>query len=185
METKPSIDLFLINKFQKISDWSQDWFGVDCFGIARLFRDLLILICITETILGIIAGVSAISLSFSLFFNFFFVFIVSSSIRYIEKHLRENPAFSNPVAIHLSFTRTIWGLITIMSLTMFCEDIFSRRWAHTIYHSNDIVILFILYFASCTPKPHKPSKARKLIEKAKESISRLRSPVLKPAYISG
>lgn len=196
METKPSIDLFLINKFQKISDWSQDWFGIDCFGIARFFRNAVIVAYAARTFFTFMVKTDGWAI-IGIFNSLLITLYVSFMLRYAERSVRNNPVFSNPLVIRFALFRTLWQFITIMALMMFPVAIFGvtqpfqnnedmyKKWTTFAISFSDILIFLTLHFGSCTPKPHKPSKVRKLIEKAKESISRLRSPVLKPAYISG
>lgn len=196
METKPSIDLFLINKFQKISDWSQDWFGIDCFDIAIFFRNAVIVAYAAKAFFTFMAGIGGLGIIY-IVNELFITLYVSWMIHYAQNSVRNNPVFTNPVVMRFAFFRMLWQFITIMAIIMFFTNIVKVmqpsadnkemyiKWKELVWNLADMFIFLILYFGACTPKPYKPSKVRKLIEKAKESISRLRSPVLKPAYISG
>lgn len=91
------IDSYLLGKFQKISDWFQDWFGVDCFTLARcalilsVFEDSIVVI--TNMILKKTGpnGYSFVHYSIVIFcFSSLWNFIISA-----EKIWKNNKNFQN------------------------------------------------------------------------------------------
>ncbi|MFA5934157.1 MAG: hypothetical protein WC795_02995 [Candidatus Paceibacterota bacterium] len=186
------MDFALLGFFQKISDWFQEWFGRDNFFLARA--------CVLLYILGYGIYIGSIILLLGmnswLFMYilccFFVSFIFSKGIDSLERICRENPKFKNPGVIGLRTNRILsmfWIIFAISSLLDILRLVFNQEYVSEVGNKSHLILLhsgecleqlmfFVIpFFACCTPKPRKPSKVKKLVEKASELLA----PQMQPA----
>jgi len=179
MFTTTDIDSFLLNKFQKFSDWSQDTFGVNNFMLAK------VMVCISApAIVGQIIYFALIQHSFfSAFFQtltlVFLGLIFNNIVKGGEKRVDANPEFANSLVIRLRllillyvfiFFLTLSGLPDIVGyfISNYSDPVELYQYIYlAIDDIEDTAFLLLAYFMSCTPKPPKPSKLKKLLDKAK------------------
>jgi len=177
-----NIDSFLLNKFQKFSDWSQDTFGVNNFILAKVMT------CISAP-----AMVGQIIYFAMIKYNFFGAFFQTLTLIFLglifndivkggEKRVNESPEFANDLVIKLRFLRLLYVFIFFLTLSGLPEIVsyFVSNYSEPlefykyIYFAmddiEDTAFLLLAYFMSCTPKPPKPSKLKKLLDKAKVTI---------------
>lgn len=186
-----SIDVFLLNKFQRISDWSQDWFGINNFKIAKLFWAITMLLLILQTVVSFLQKIDLLHIIVMLIVGSYII-ILGVIFNNAEEICKNNPVFQNPQAVRLSPIRLFWFFMSAMCCLMLPSYIY-----HFIYIAStnneqyksleflfinikDIALLFLMYFGSCTPKPYKPSKVKKLVEKAKEAIETVGEKISSP-----
>jgi hypothetical protein len=195
MQTIPQYDLFLLNKFQLMSDFFQDWFGLNNFDIAKYLR-IVMIICFMVKISFLLLGVFSTLIPFEFLYSIVIILSTGKIIRETEQSVKNNPVFTNPAVIRYVTFRLLLGIITLLSL-IFVISHFSgvlnpgtknqqySNWGGLFSNLADIFSFMVVYFSSCTPKPYKPSRARKLMLKAIELIRSLgKTPALRPTYIT-
>ncbi|MCF7831587.1 MAG: hypothetical protein K9M36_01715 [Candidatus Pacebacteria bacterium] len=183
--------MILLNKFQDVSDWFQEWFGINNFTIARIC--FVLSVCL-------LGWARIISLSMVKEIDFFviigtlfdlawiaIVFSWMQIMKYIEEVCLDNPHFGNFLAIK-------WSLFRIVFSMFFLWVVFAPIGVETSHPEKSFMVIkaillklehmFIVlgfYFASCTPKPHKTSKVKKWWKSFVESIDSAISGVFSPA----
>lgn len=177
---KKTIDSEILKVFQKVSNWAQDMFGVTNFMIARV----IYIVSAIAILIIFLVGLTVQGFSFGPIFFFvgmsYFLFGVHISLNHAENACRENPLFRNPYRVRFMQTRYIllllfiWNAITsniVFNLIKHTsnEDMFNLKIGVSIRYVIDL-FLCLVYFASCTPKPYKPSKTKVLLQKTKESL---------------
>ncbi len=185
------IDVFLLDKFQRISDWLQDWFGFNNFAIAKKLNFLVVIFIGLRIFYKFLEGKlwDLILLPFTVLFLIALTLIIAHAKRSCEN----NPTFKNPLALQFSFGRVIFAFIAVALalplLGIHYNDLMHGNIRENKYHNiaelfwsgSDVLIFLWLYFGSCTPKPYKPSKIKKFLEKvvrfAKEAGSKITSPI--------
>ena len=165
------IDTFLFEKFQNLQDYLQYWTSITCFTLAKM--------CMLPVLIGNIFIIKAcLSLGLPLFFWFFIICIpilcclFYSLAFHMEKTLTGASSAGN--IFELLFRLLRKGLVLFIFLLelyvffcapdrgqetylLFCEYLLGCRimlWAFVAY----------FYFMSCTPKPPKTSKVKKLLK---------------------
>ncbi len=183
------MDLFntdapLINKFQSISDWTQEWFGITNFQITRLCGPL----CLIFLSSSIIYDVTVKNKLFLVIFGIIFILSAIKEKKDIEeaaKYCKKNPEQQNPLIVNFyhqisrslglfafilsvpSIMTYLWMAITTQELTIFIDLIFG-----IIFFVSMILYFLFLYFGACTPKPHKTSRVKKF---AKSLIAKIQT----------
>jgi hypothetical protein len=166
MKTRSSVDLILLNKFQKASDWMQDNLGYNNFAIARCLRIAMIISFIIREILSILKGIDS-SEIIVMACSIMVIIKMDFILRRAQHSLQNNPAFKNPVVSEYAVTRIMIQFVGIAAFGFLIK--------HLYYIVNPSVnyteqLFFVAYFSSCTPKPYKTSKAKKLLEQASERL---------------
>lgn len=195
-----SLDLFLLNKFQRASDWFQDWFGIDNFMIAKILKWVTLIFWLLKVIFSIIINNMGILSVYTSVTIPGLIFVSAFIIHSGEVSCRSNPSFKNPAAETLSVMRSFWILIFIICCIMIPLNV--TAWIeHTdipketykaidglCMELRDVFLGFFIYFGCCTPKPYKTSKIKKFTEKVSEAISNAKerisfpNPVLSPVH---
>jgi hypothetical protein len=170
------VDEKTLKFFQKISDWFQLWLGISNFALAKFLLIVSAFSFLSESIerffgntwdfFNVLAICIAVILTLGIWIE------IDSS----ERSCRNNPVFSNPSVIKLSF----WRLISLFGFTLailaFIVYILTfvlnspltkekHAFLADVYHHLYKAVFFMsVYFASCTPRPPSRSKIRKMIE---------------------
>lgn len=185
-----SIDMILLNKFQDISDWFQEWFGITNFTIARVC--LVLGMCslgLARVIsLSITKDVSFLII-IAIFFDLIWMIMVSNLIRNIkniEEECLNNPQFTNFLAIQWFLLRIVFLMLLLLRFTPSMIEISHSEKSLMmvrgfLLRSESILVVLGFYFASCTPKPYKPSKVKKWLKSFVESIQATVAGVFSPA----
>ena len=118
METNFSIDSLLLNKFQRISDWVQEYFGYDNFDIARLCNVIMFILWIPRLIFNILSGLKGFDY-FTLPMAIIFCYAIKILTNKVELEVRNNPIFTNYAVLRYSFLRTIARFILVMATIFF------------------------------------------------------------------
>lgn len=169
------VDSYLLNKFQSISDWMQDTVGINNFTIAKLLRFIMVISFAFREVFAFIDGTNKTE----------FIVIASSVMiivkmeilsRKAEQSIKNKHGLINPVVSEYATTRMLMQLVAFVAFGFFIKHLFYivnpsvnikelyNQWKELFWDVFGITILFVAYFSSCTPKPYKPSKSRKLIE---------------------
>lgn len=179
-----TLDAFLLNKFQKFSDWSQEWIGWNNFFWARIVFVLVTLEWTGSEVLNFFIDKGP-SIPFDIFFALLTVAValfLKGVIDIIEQKCMNNDTYANDIAIRGASYREWVILFTFIFLgdiprgigiIRISADIttFAHGLKAILSGTDQVFMLIMLYFLGCTPKPPKRSKARKLIEKVKEKLS--------------
>ncbi len=184
---KHSIDIFLLNKFQAVTDWFQEWFGITNFKIARFFlvSGICSLMVARIVLLSTIKEIYFVTV-LGILFDLVWIIIVIDLIRQTksaEEECLHNPQFTNYLAIQWFLYRVVFLLLLLLR---FIPD-FSEIYDVTVivrsvllkFESMFVVLGF--YFASCTPKPYKTSKVKKWLKSFVESVQATVAGVFSPA----
>ncbi len=191
MKAGNSIDIIVLGKFQKASDWMQDYFGFDNFNIAKFLRIAMIISFTIREVLSFrngtdISEIIVIACSAS-------VLIKMELILYqAQQSLKKNPSFMNPVVNDYSVTRVMMLFIGLIAFGLLIKHLYYiinpsislteqyYEWREFFWDLFGLLMFFVAYFGSCTPKPYKPSKAKNLIEQITNGIrQRVASPLPK------
>lgn len=175
MESGYSIDLFLLQKFQNVSDWMQDYLGFNNFAIAKLLKIAMIMSFLLREALSFINGVD----------NSEIIVLISSLVIIVkieflstkaEQSVKNKHGIINPAVIEYAATRIIMQFVAIAAFGFLIKHLCYiltpsvtvitqfNEWKELFWDIFGMLIFFVTYFSSCTPKPYKPSKARKFIE---------------------
>src|SRR5215831_16375794 len=124
MKSGHSIDLFLLKKFQLISDWVQDYFGYDNFVVARFLRTIMVIAFIFREVIACIQGIDVKA-----------ILIMACSVTIIMKieymmhaareSVKNKHDFMNPVVVQYATTRIIMLLIAITSFGYFLSHLYT------------------------------------------------------------
>lgn len=187
MNTILNIDALMLNKIQQICDWFQDWFGIDNFTIAKIVRIIVIIFFAILITCSFLRGVVLIDGLY--FFTFStMIFFFSMIFKEGEENCKNNPSFGNPLVIKLGVVRSILLLLSFVLVLFLPKNIyflatyniadkeFYSQLESFILGIRDILFSLYLYFGSCTPKPPKTSKVKKLLGKEMELFSPSPSP---------
>lgn len=171
------IDTFLLNKFQKIADFIQDWTGLHNFAVTYV----LIGIWFIFRSLGIYLDKSILVAVFSAIFLLWMVYNNNFGFKLWKK----NPTFSNVFISTLFIPRTVFRYVFIFVLLGLLGNLYKiffqkpddvvKLLANIFYKMSACLEFLILYFMSCTPKPPSQSKISKKILVFKSIVSELGS----------
>jgi hypothetical protein len=189
-----SIDMFLLNKFQSVSDWFQEWFGVTNFTIARIcFVVGIVFTLIIKWIFFVSSkdegGPFDVFLNiFSISTGVFFILIIWGTLEVIkneERECLEKPRYVNFLVVHYFWIRIFClGYLVIIfipsSRGIELNDFFAVM-AGIFTRLEVLTFSVAFYFASCTPKPHKPNKAKKWLKSFVEFVQATVAGVFSPA----
>jgi hypothetical protein len=181
VKKRNSIDLFLLGKFQKIADWFQDLVGINNFAIARFLHFTMIISFLVREALSIMQGIDGSEIA-----------VIACSLMVLVKmelilnrgqqSVKKNPAFMNPVVSEYALTRLIMQMLGIASFGLLIKHGYYilnpsvnvaaqlYQWREFSWDLFGTLMFFVVYFSSCTPKPYKPSKTRKLAEAAADKM---------------
>jgi hypothetical protein len=99
-----------------------------------------------------------------------------------QQSVKSNPAFKNPAASEYAVTRLMMQLVGATAFGLLVKHLYYiinpsvnladqyYQWKEFFWDLFGTLMFFVVYFSSCTPKPYKPSKAKKLIEQATDRI---------------
>lgn len=182
METNSRVDLFLLNKFQKVSDWVQDYFCYDNFDIAKLCNIMMFILWVSRLIFSIFSGLKGFDY-FYLPFTIIFCYVIKIITERVALETRNNPTFTNYAVLKYSLIRTIVRFILVLAIIFLINGFYEFKFTavtnidkykclkHIFWNMFHVFIFLHIYFLCCTPKPKKPSKVRNLLNKFKESIN--------------
>lgn len=181
------LDTPILNKFQQISDWSQDWFGITNFSIVKFCAPTCLILLSSEFLYYLIIKNDVFYFTLGLLFS---IGIISTNqmIKAAAIYCKENPEQQNPLIIELRERRPISLLICILVIMLLVVrwkttpiadvqdvDKFFDLFFATNFDVGYVIYVIFLHFGSCTPKPYKTSRAKKfaqnLIAKARTSTS--------------
>lgn len=181
MKTGSSVDSILLNKFQKASDWMQDNLGYNNFAIARCLRIAMIISFIIREILSLLKGIDS-SEIIVMACSIIVIIKMDFILRRAQHSLQNNPAFKNPVVSEYAVTRIMIQFVGIAAFGFLIKHLYyivnpSVNYTEQLDQCKEffwdlfgILMFFVAYFSSCTPKPYKTSKAKKLLEQASERL---------------
>ena len=174
-ETYFSIDGYLLSKFQKMSDWMQDAIGINNFIIAKALRFILVIFFALREVFAFLNGTN----------NMEFVVIASSVMlivkmellsRKAEQSVKNKYGLINSAVSEYATTRMLMQLVALAAFGFLIKHLLFivnssvsiteqyNEWKELFWDAFGITLFFVAYFSSCTPKPYKPGKARKLLE---------------------
>jgi lysylphosphatidylglycerol synthetase-like protein (DUF2156 family) len=181
MKSGYSIDLVLLGKFQKASDWMQDCLGYNNFVIAGFLRIAMIVSLAIREVLSFIKGIDASEIVVAAC-SVMVIIKMESILRRAQQRVKNNPAFKNPVVSEYAVTRVLMQFVGVVAFGFLLKHLYyivnpSVNYAEQFDHCKEffwnlfgVLMFFVAYFSSCTPKPYKTSKAKKLIEEANDRI---------------
>ena len=181
MKSGYSIDLVLLCKFQKASDWMQDRLGYNNFAIAGFLRIAMIVSLAIREVLSFIEGIDASEIVVAAC-SVMVIIKMESILRRAQQGVKNNPAFKNPVVSEYAVTRVLMQFVGVVAFGFLLKHLYyivnpSVNYAEQFDHCKEffwnlfgVLMFFVAYFSSCTPKPYKTSKAKKLIEEASDRI---------------
>jgi len=184
MKTGYCIDLILLGKFQKISDWVQEHFGYNNFAIAKFLRIAMIISLIIREALSFIKGIESGEIVV-MACSVMIIVKMEYILRRAQQGLENNPAFKNPVVSEYAITRVLIQFVGVAAFGFLIKHLYNILDSSLNYTEQynqckeffwdlfGMLMFFVAYFSSCTPKPYKPSKARKLIEKTSDRIQNI------------
>ncbi len=179
MFSTTDIDIILLNKFQKVSDWFQDIFGINNFTLAKAMVFISAPALVGQVVYYAFVTQNFLAATFQTLTLIFLGFIANQIN--IANRIQDgtNSGFLNQAAINLRFVRLIYVLVFCFTLIELPDLIgyfvskysdpseFYRYIYIAMDDVEDTAFLFLVYFMSCTPKPPKKSKLKKALEKAK------------------
>ena len=179
------IDMYLLSKFQRISDWSQDNFGLNNFAIARIFIVLMSLFYIFDLYFCYYVHPNVIGwLNLGLFPVY--ITIINAVFSATENISNQNSLFKNIQENSIQPTRIIMIIIllpmSIIALRINSYELFFVNLDNALCLVNyreicssicSILFVIYIYFGCCTPKPPKKSRLKKAIEKISEKLEEL------------
>lgn len=169
------IDTWVLNQFQKVSDFFQEWLGIDNFLIAKISGVIAIIFYSLEIIFSFLRGANFFDV-ISIFIFFAGCFFGRLITRNMEENCRKHPDCLNPAVLKLLRLRvfalfSLMFFLTLLPLEMlafFHSSTNQQKYYLLSVFCSNIFFLFIflfLYFVSCTPKPYKTSKLKNLVKK--------------------
>lgn len=176
-----SLDLILLGKFQRISDWVQEYFGYNNFAIAKFLRIAMIISFIIREVLSFMKGMES-SEIVVMACSVMIIIKMEFISRRAQQSLENNPAFKNPVVSEYAITRVLIQFVGVAAFGFLIKHLYyilnpSLNYTEQYIQCKEffwdifgMLMFFVAYFSSCTPKPYKPSKARKFIEKTSDRI---------------
>ena len=188
MKTGNSIDIILLRKFQKASDWMQDHLGYNNFDIARFLRIVMIISFIIREILSFSKGIDGSEII--VIICSLIIIIKTELILYrAQQSVKSNPAFVNPAASEYAVTRLMMQFVGAAAFGLLVKHLYYiinppvnlteqyYQWKEFFWDLFGTLMFFVAYFSSCTPKPYKPGKVKKFIE---QTAGRIRQSVTAP-----
>ena len=183
MQSAYSIDLKLLNKFQKVTEWVQQFSGYDNFMAARVLRILMICCFLVREVIAFMQGMDIaeliiIACSITVISKMFFM------QRTAEDALRNNNKLMNPTIVDFALTRIIIQFVAIGGFGFLVNHIYNiiNFKIGIVVTANEVkdlcwdmfaILLFlVVYFNSCTPKPFDMIKKRKPLNHKKWVASR-------------
>ena len=188
----------LLNKFQHMSDWFQDWFGVNNFFITKILGIIIILFLEMQFAFSFLSkekdipsGIISILL-FMLMIGYLWI-----SFQNEEENCNQNWGFINSAVIYLSPLRLIIAFFTPFVFMILPKEIANflnetSKNQEQEYHIlagiclsiKDLTLFFYIYLGCCTPKPYKTSRVKKLINQIKERVVVIGSKITNPIPVS-
>jgi hypothetical protein len=178
-----STDLILLGKFQKASDWMQDYFGYNNFNIARFLRIVMIISFFIREVLSFLNGIKATEI-IVITCSVMIVIKIELILNRAQQSVRKNPSFINPVVSEYAITRLIMQFIGMAAFGLLIKNLYYiinspvslagqqyDLWKEFFWDLFGTLMFFVAYFGSCTPKPYKPGKVKKFIEQITDGIS--------------
>jgi ABC-type multidrug transport system fused ATPase/permease subunit len=181
MKTGYSIDLILLGKFQKISNWAQEHFGYNNFVLARFLRIVMIIAFIIREALSFIKGIDSTEIVVMVC-SVMIIVKMDLISRRAQQSLENNPTFKNPVVSEYAVSRVLIQFVGMAAFGFLIKHLYYIINPSVNYMDQydqckeffwdffGMLMFFVAYFSSCTPNPYKPSKARKFIEKTSDRI---------------
>ncbi|MDE3185367.1 MAG: hypothetical protein KGM16_18285 [Bacteroidota bacterium] len=182
MKSGSSVDLILLNKFQKVSDWMQDNFGYNNFAIARFLRIAMIISFVIREVLSFLKGIDS-SEIIVMACSIMVIIKMDFILRRAQQSLQNNPAFKNPIVSEYAVTRILIQFVGVAAFGFLIKHLYyivnpSINYADQLDQCKDFfwdlfgtLMFLVAYFSSCTPKPYKTSKAKKLLEQTSERLA--------------
>ena len=182
MKSGSSVDLILLNKFQKVSDWMQDNFGYNNFAIARFLRIAMIISFVIREVLSFLKGIDS-SEIIVMACSIMVIIKMDFILRRAQHSLQNNPAFKNPIVSEYAVTRILIQFVGVAAFGFLIKHLYyivnpSINYADQLDQCKDFfwdlfgtLMFLVAYFSSCTPKPYKTSKAKKLLEQTSERLA--------------
>jgi hypothetical protein len=189
MKSGYSIDLFLLKKFQSISDWIQDYFGYDNFVIARFLRTIMITAFIFREVIACIQGIDVKEVAI-MACSITIIVKIEYMLHSARESLKNKHELMNSAVVEYATTRIIMLLIATTSFGFFLSHLYSistsvqsitrqyNDWKELCWDTFGMLLFLVAYFNSCTPKPYKPGKLKKF---AQNTVERMRLGITPPA----
>lgn len=179
MEKAYLIDLILLKKFQRISDWVQDHLGHNNFAIAKFLRAAMAVALLLREVISFrkgMDGTEIIIVACSAAIIIKMKFIAHNA----EQVLKTKNELMNPVVNQYAVARIIIQFVAlaafgyllvylyyIVNQPFMIVDKWYDEWKELFWNFFGVLIFPVAYFSSCTPRPYKTSKNRKHIERSK------------------
>ncbi len=156
-----SLDEAILGRFQKVSDWVNDWYGRSCFFLARICV-WVALICITIVAYQLTSIPTAFALIAILGLTLFRLLNLFERIDKEKHEQMEVAGTANPLHYRLSPSRirlALWSCV----ITAGVAGLYAIGDAYATVGLAAIGVCWALttssYFISCTPRPRNPRKA--------------------------
>jgi hypothetical protein len=172
------LDMFVLSKFQAVSDWYQEWFGGDNFILAKISLAMVWMFSLLENVLEMADKGNFGATAFFFFFN---AVLTAAGLPIVlggERSCKNNPAFRNPCEEILKWMRILQLcgvpiLAIIFVIAQYIDNPFPRilliadfsklhpdhakfcAWMSLLVF---VMWTFFVYFGSCTPKPPKEGR---------------------------
>ncbi len=195
MKAGNSTDLILLGKFQKASDWMQDYFGYNNFNIARFLRIAMIISFLIREVLSFFNGIKTTEI-IVIICSVIIIIKMEFILRRAQQSVKKNPSFINPVVSEYAVTRLIMQFIGMAAFGLLIKNLYYiinspvslagqyDQWKEFFWDLFGTLMFFVAYFGSCTPKPYEPCKVKKFIEQITDGISqRVKVPLPKLARL--
>ncbi len=173
-------DSRMLDKFQRIADWFQDWFGFDNFYIAKCTKNLILFFLILKIISAALDGIGIIEIGGIIVSTLLFLWF-NTYMQYGEYLTKSNTTFRNQLAFQLSIERTVFLTVTPILIGHFLFHLYlyknpllylaklTSSENHHLYlmfwSPPEILMCAWIYFGSCTPKSCTTSKFKRLRDK--------------------
>lgn len=182
------IDFLILEKFQNISEFIQEWIGINNFTVAKKCLHLYLLVRSLSYFFRLKTDIGIFT-SFIIPIILIAMYLLFKSFLKKGKDSCSNKSNLNILALDLSTIRQIFLALFVISLIFLPSSLNHIASEHSqdgtgiyLFYStvmlsfgNFFEILF-LYFVSCTPKPKKPSRLKKFILKIKTNLSKSPAP---------
>jgi hypothetical protein len=189
MKSGHTIDLFLLKKFQSVSDWVHEYFGYDNFVIARFLRIIMVIAFIFREVIACIQGIDVKEVAIMVC-SVTIIIKIEYMLHSARESLKNKYELMNSAVIEYATTRIIMILIAMTSFGFFLSHLYSisisvqnitqqyNDWKELCWDTFGMLLFLVAYFNSCTPKPYKPGKLKKFVQ---NTIDRIRLGITPPA----
>ncbi len=162
-----SLDLLVLEKFERFADRFQIWTGKDCFFLAKSFLFLNMFLLLFRAVFIDRVNIASFLALFFLIILIMYFYLVLIELSKNEAYESLKNGLHNPFKVSGFFLR-VGHLIFLIFFLAF------SKYASLFFFLFYIFLVAEVYFASCTPLPPRKSKLRRIFSKKKKiSLSEL------------